>query len=200
MAVRSIVEMPAFLHLGRMAGANGEIAEVLARPPVRRVVGDHRAEMFENGRLADILQHHLVEALAVEAATAALKACETAGYKVSVAVVDSSGETRAFLKGDHATVHTRETSFRKAYTTVTLGPVFGFDALGAFVEKARASPVAASFLTVPNIILLPGAVAIRAKGEIVAAIGVGGAPGGEKDEARAAAGAAAIKTRLPAAN
>ncbi len=144
--------------------------------------------------------YDLPVALAVEAATAALKACETAGYKVSVAVVDSSGETRAFLKGDHATVHTRETSFRKAYTTVTLGPVFGFDALGAFVEKARASPVAASFLTVPNIILLPGAVAIRAKGEIVAAIGVGGAPGGEKDEACAAAGAAAIKTRLPVAN
>lgn len=138
--------------------------------------------------------------LAVEAATAALAACETAGYRVSVAVVDPSGETRAFVKGDHATVHTRETSFRKAYTTITLGPVFGFDALGTFVEKTRTSPVVSSFLTVPNIILLPGAVAIRAKGEIVGAVGVGGAPGGEKDEACAAAGVAAIKARLPAAN
>lgn len=144
--------------------------------------------------------YELPLALAVEAATAAVAACETAGYKVSVAVVDPSGEARAFVKGDHATVHTRETSFRKAYTTVTLGPIFGFDALGAFVEKARTSPVAASFLTVPNIILLPGAVAIRAKGEIIGAVGVGGAPGGEKDEACAAAGVAAIKARLPAAN
>lgn len=138
--------------------------------------------------------------LALEAAGEALKACEAAGFKVSVAVVDPSGEIRAFLKGDHATVHTRETSFRKAYTTVTLGPIFGFESLGAFVEKAKGSAAAASFLTVPNIILLPGAVAIRAHGEIVAAIGVGGAPGGEKDEACAAAGAASISARLPAAH
>ena len=132
--------------------------------------------------------YDLPVALAVEAATAALKACETTGYKVSVAVVDSSGETRAFLKGDHATVHTRETSFRKAYTTVTLGPVFGFDALGAFVEKARASPVAASFLTVPNIILLPGAVAIRAAdGTLLGAVGASGGTGAQ-DEAICAAG------------
>lgn len=144
--------------------------------------------------------YELPLALAVEAATAAVAACEAAGYKVSVAVVDPSGETRAFIKGDHATVHTRDTSFRKAYTTVTLGPIFGFDALGTFAEKTKSSPVVASFLTVPNIILLAGAVTIRAKGEIVGAIGVGGAPGGEKDEACAAAGAAAIKARLPAAN
>jgi uncharacterized protein GlcG (DUF336 family) len=143
--------------------------------------------------------YELPLALAVEAATAAVAACEGAGYKVSVAVVDPSGETRAFVKGDHATVHTRDTAFRKAYPTVTLGPIFGFDTLGAFVEKTRTSPVVASFLTVPNIILLPGAVSIRARGEIVGAIGVGGAPGGEKDEACAAAGLAVIKTRLPAA-
>ncbi|PTM43509.1 heme-binding protein [Bosea sp. 124] len=138
--------------------------------------------------------------LALDAANEALKSCEAAGYKVSVAVVDPSGELRAFVKGDHATVHTKETSFRKAYTTVTLGPLFGFDALGAFVDKAKSNPAASSFLTVPNIILLPGAVAIRAKGEIVAAIGVGGAPGGDKDEVCAAAGAAAIRQKLPAAN
>src|SRR3546814_10642052 len=88
-----------------------------------------------------------------------------------------SGGMRACPKGDHSTTHTRETSFRKAYTVATLGPVFGFDTLGAFVEKAKANPAAPSFLTIPNIILLPGAVAVKAKGEIVAAIGVGGAPG-----------------------
>lgn len=144
--------------------------------------------------------YELPAALALEAAAAALKSCEASGYKVAVAVVDPSGEMRAFLKGDHATVHTKETSFRKAYTTVTLGPIFGFDVLGAFVEKAKSNPAAPSFLTVPNIILLPGAVAIRAKGEIVAAIGVGGAPGGDKDESCAAAGAAAIKQKLPSAD
>lgn len=141
--------------------------------------------------------YDLPVALASEAAAEAIRACEANGYRVSAAVVDQSGEMRAFLKGDHSTTHTRETSFRKAYTVATLGPIFGFDTLGAFVEKAKANPAAPSFLTIPNIILLPGAVAVKAKGEIVAAIGVGGAPGGEKDEVCAAAGLAKIRDRLP---
>ena len=141
--------------------------------------------------------YDLPAALAVEAAQAALGACEANGYKVSVSVVDPSGEAKVLLKGDHSTVHTRETSFRKAYTTVTLGPIFKFDTLEDFVEKVKTNPAQASFLTVPNIIFLPGAVAVKARGEIVAAIGVGGAPGGEKDEACAAAGLAKIKDRLP---
>lgn len=135
--------------------------------------------------------------LAVEAASEAVRTCESNGYKVSAAVVDQSGELKAFVKGDHSTTHTNETSFRKAYTQVTMGPIFGFDALSIWVEKLKGNPSTGSFLSVPNIILLPGAVAIKAKGEIVAAIGVGGAPGGEKDEACAAAGLEKIKNRLP---
>lgn len=116
---------------------------------------------------------------------------------MSVSVVDPSGEIRAFIKGDHSTVHTKDTSYRKAYTTVTLGPIFGFDALSTFVEKTKGGPSVASFLTVPNIILLPGAVTVKAKGEIVAAIGVGGAPGGDKDKVCALAGLDKIRSRLP---
>jgi len=136
-------------------------------------------------------------ALSVEAVQEAVKVCEANGYEVSAAVVDTSGELRAFIKGDHSTTHTRETSFRKAYTVVTMGPVFGFDALGAWVDKLKTNPNAGAFASLPNIMLLPGAVAFKAKGEIVAAIGVGGSPGGEKDEACAAAGLAKIKDRLP---
>lgn len=139
----------------------------------------------------------LPAALAVEAASEAVRACEANGYRISVAVLDTSGEIRASIKGDQSTVHTRDTSFRKAYTVVTMGPVFGFDTLGGWTEKLKGNPNAAAFATVPNIILLAGAVAVRAKGEIVAAIGVGGAPGGDKDEVCAAAGLAKIKDRLP---
>jgi uncharacterized protein GlcG (DUF336 family) len=141
--------------------------------------------------------YFLPAALAVEAAAEAIRTCEANGNRISVAVVDTSGEIRAFIKGDQSTVHTKETSFRKAYTVVTMGPVFDFDALGTWAEKLKGNPNAAAFATVPNIILLAGAVAIKAKGEIVAAIGVGGSPGGDKDEACAAAGLAKIKDRLP---
>lgn len=157
------------------------------------------ATLAATGASAQVRQsgYDLPASLAVEAAQEAIRACEAQGYRVAVAVVDPSGETKAFIKGDHSTVHTKETSFRKAYTQVTLGPIFKFDALGDFAEKARGGPLAASFLTVPNVIFLPGAVAVKAKGEIVAAIGVGGAPGGEKDEACAAQGLLKIKDRLP---
>jgi uncharacterized protein GlcG (DUF336 family) len=142
-------------------------------------------------------EYRLPAALAVEAAMASISYCEKDGYRVTAAVVDASGEQLAVIKGDHSTVHTKDTAFRKAYTQVTLGPIFNFDALGAYVEKMKGNNLQGSLLTVPNIILFPGAVAVKAKGDIVAAIGVGGAPGGEKDEICAAAGLARIKDRLP---
>lgn len=141
--------------------------------------------------------YNLPLSLAIEAAQESLRACEANGYKVSVAVVDTAGEMRAFVKGDHSTVHTKTTSFRKAYTVATLGPIFAFDALGVFTEKVRTTPNASALSSLPDVILLAGGVAIRARGEIVAAIGVGGAPGGDKDEVCAQAGLAKIKDRLP---
>jgi uncharacterized protein GlcG (DUF336 family) len=136
-------------------------------------------------------------ALAIEAASEAVTTCSANGYKVSASVVDVSGELRVFLKGDHSTAHTRESSFRKAYTVASMGPIAGFDTLSDWVEKLKANPAAAALTSIPNILPLPGGVALKAKGEIVAGLGVGGAPGGDKDEACAAAGLAKIKDRLP---
>jgi uncharacterized protein GlcG (DUF336 family) len=47
-----------------------------------------------------------------------------------------------------------------------------------------------------QILPLPGGLAIRAGDEVVGAIGVGGAPGGDKDERCALAGIEAIQSRL----
>jgi uncharacterized protein GlcG (DUF336 family) len=135
--------------------------------------------------------------LAMEAASAAVEACAAKGWPVSVSVVDAAGNVKLQAKGDHSTIHTKDSSYRKAYTMVTMGPLFGFDRLGAWVETLKTNPYASAYATLPNLFLLPGAVAVRIKGEMVAAIGVGGAPGGEKDEACAAAGLARIKDRLP---
>lgn len=135
--------------------------------------------------------------LAMEAATEAARVCAEKGWPVSVSIVDAAGNIKLQAKGDHSTVHTKDASFRKAYTTVTMGPLFGFDRLGDWVEKLKANPFAATYATLPDIYLLPGAIAVKMKGEIVAAIGVGGAPGGEKDEICAAAGLAKIQDRLP---
>lgn len=146
---------------------------------------------------ADSGGYVLPQALAAEAATEAIKVCESNGYRVSAAVVDDSGVLKLFMKGDKSTIHTYDASFRKAYTVVTMGPIFKFDASSQFVERFSKNPSPPALSTLPNIALLPGAVAIRANGEIVAALGVGGAAGGDKDEVCAQAGLAKIIDRLP---
>nr|WP_294167217.1 heme-binding protein [uncultured Sphingomonas sp.] len=138
-------------------------------------------------------------ALAMEAAAEAVRVCEGNGYAVSASIVEPSGLIKVQAKGDHSTVHTRDSSFRKAYTVVTLGPIFRFDTTSAFAELASKNPAGPALSSLPDILPLAGGVAIKAGNEIVAAIGVGGAPGGDKDEVCAHAGAAKIQARVTAA-
>lgn len=135
--------------------------------------------------------------LAVEVAHVAVRTCAAQGWSVTAVVVDTAGLIRVQMRGDHSTVHTDVTAFRKGYTVVSMGPIFGFDRSGVFGDLVRASPNGAgsALTTIPNVIALAGGVAIRKGDEIVAAIGVGGAPGGDKDEKCAAAGVAAISDR-----
>jgi uncharacterized protein GlcG (DUF336 family) len=52
--------------------------------------------------------------LALEAASTAIDACEAKGWPVSAFVVDTSGVIKVHLKGDHSTIHTKDSAFRKA--------------------------------------------------------------------------------------
>jgi uncharacterized protein GlcG (DUF336 family) len=135
-------------------------------------------------------------ALAMKAATKAIATCASNGYPVSAVVVDPSGVIKLEAKGDHSTILTITSAFRKAYTVVTFGPIFRFDASSTFVDLVAKNPSGAALATLPDIALLPGGVAIKFKDEIVAALGVGGSPGGDKDEACGQAGVASIKDDL----
>ncbi|GJH13276.1 heme-binding protein [Caballeronia novacaledonica] len=135
--------------------------------------------------------------IAVEAAQEALRVCEQNRYWSTVTVVDMDGIPQVVLRGDHAPVATGESSFRKAFTVITLGPEFGFDRSSGFFELFKRSQFAPQLATVKNVIALPGAVAFKVHGEIVGALGIGGAPGGDKDEVCAAAGVAKVADRLP---
>ena len=115
-------------------------------------------------------------------------------------IESTSGVVKVQLKGDHSTVHTQDTSFRKAYTLVTFGPIFNLDTNSQIAELAKNPAGPGPALTsIPNILALAGGVAIKRNNEIVAALGVGGAPGGAKDEACAEAGVAKIHDRVEAA-
>lgn len=136
--------------------------------------------------------------LALKAAEAAVQSCGEKGYRVNAFVVDTSGLPIVQLRGDHATVHTRDTAFRKAYTIVTMGPIFGLDKTSDFVQLIAKYPngSGAQLASTANVIALPSGVAIKRGAEIVAGLGVGGSPGGDKDEACAAAGVAAIADQV----
>ena len=147
------------------------------------------AQVAESGKFLPL-------ALAQKAANAAIAACEQKGYAVTAVVVDTSGLIKLQAKGDHSTIHTTTSAFRKAYTVVTFGPIFRFDASSTFVGLLAKNPNAAALATLPDIALLAGGVAIKVGDEVVAAIGVSGSPGGDKDEACAQAGVASIKDDL----
>jgi len=135
--------------------------------------------------------------LALEAATEAVRVCAQQGYLVTATIVDMDGVPQVALRGDGATIHTSESSFDKAYTVVTLGPIFAFDTSGEFFGLVKTNPYAPRLASMRNVMALPGAVAFKSRNTIVGALGVGGAPGGDKDEVCAQAGMAKVADRLP---
>src|SRR6266481_3232101 len=147
------------------------------------------------GAIAQVAEsgYSLPLALAVKAATKAIATCASNGYPVSAVIVDTSGVIKLEAKGDHSTIHTTTSAFRKAYTVVTFGPIFRFDASSTFADLVAKNPTGAALATLPDIALLAGGVAIKVGDEIVAALGIGGSPGGDKDEVCAQAGVESIK-------
>jgi uncharacterized protein GlcG (DUF336 family) len=137
--------------------------------------------------------------LAIEAVTEAIRTCEERGYAVSASVVDTSGVIKVQAKGDHSTIHTKDSSFRKAYTVASFGPIFKLDRSSQFADLVAKNPIGPALTSIPDILALAGGVAIKRRDEIVAALGVGGSPGGDKDEACAEAGVARIRDRVAAA-
>jgi uncharacterized protein GlcG (DUF336 family) len=135
--------------------------------------------------------------LALDAALAAISSCEAHGWNITVTVVDVAGTPELVLRGDHATIHTKDSSFRKAYTIVTMGPIFKIDTTAQFVDVLEKYHNAALAQYTPQIMPLGGGVAIKAHGEIVAGLGVGGSPGAENDAICAEAGVAKIQNDLP---
>jgi uncharacterized protein GlcG (DUF336 family) len=80
-----------------------------------------------------------------------------------------------------------------------MGPIFHIGLTSQFLELLSKYPslAAESLASTPNVSALPGGAAIEVHGEIVAGIGVGGSPGGDKDEICAKAGVAKIQDKLP---
>ena len=129
--------------------------------------------------------------MAREAADAAIERARKDGYRVSVTVVNRAGQIVVQLRDDGAAPHTTDTSWRNAYTALTLRA-----STSELMQRAASNPSAAGLADITGVIMLAGGLPIRAGGETIGAIGVGGAPGGDKDEICGQAGIERISARL----
>jgi uncharacterized protein GlcG (DUF336 family) len=140
---------------------------------------------------AELLAHKdLSLATALTIAQTAYQTCTAQGYRVSVTIVGRTGEVLLQMRGDNASPHTMENSFRKAYTARTFRVPSG-----EIARRLKENPqFAAIHLT--NVIATQGALPIKIGEEVIGAAGVSGAPGGEKDEACVKAGLDKIADEL----
>jgi uncharacterized protein GlcG (DUF336 family) len=115
--------------------------------------------------------------LANQIAAAGVAACQALGHAVAVTVVDRAGSTRAVQRADAAGPHSIDSSLRKAYTSASIR-----NSTMAVMEAAQKNPGAANLVHMPGFLLLGGGVPVRAGGEVIGAVGIGGAPSGQLDE------------------
>src|SRR4029077_20334793 len=126
----------------------------------------------------------------VTIATTAIETCKGNGYRVSATILGREGQIIAQLRGDETGPHTLENSMKKAYTART----FRIPS-GEFVQRVKDNPTTGA-VHLTGIIAAQGALPIKAGDEVIGAVGVSGAPGGEKDEACSKAGIDKVADQL----
>ncbi|MFC8967578.1 heme-binding protein [Streptomyces sp. NPDC057094] len=103
--------------------------------------------------------------------TAARRAAEAAGVRVSVTVLDAGGHLLAFQRDDQAVLISGETSTRKAYTALQLN--------SATADLVDAVQPGGLFHTLPTaldrpLLFIAGGVPVHRGGRLIGAVGVGG--------------------------
>lgn len=128
---------------------------------------------------------------ALTAARAALEQCRKAGYQVSVAVVDRAGLAQVLLRDRFATAHTVDIALDKAWTAAS----FKIPTTELAKETQAGRPMS-GLRSHRRIVAAGGGLVIEAGGNVVGAIAVSGAAGGDADDACARAGIKAIADAL----
>jgi len=114
--------------------------------------------------------------LSRDLASEAIMACREQGYHVGAVVVDRFGLQRAALRDDLASRFTLEIAQRKANLAV-----MAWTDTGTF--RAARPDIQQELNHIDGIIVMEGGVRIVAGGYNIGAIGVSGAPGGDRDAA-----------------
>ncbi len=119
---------------------------------------------------------------AVTIAQTAIQTCKGQGYNVSAHVLGRSGEVLVAMRGDDTGPHTLENSFKKAWTArAQRAPSVNF------ANAVKMNPTAGA-IHLSNMVPAQGGLPIMVGDDAIGAVGVSGAPGGDKDEACAKSG------------
>jgi uncharacterized protein GlcG (DUF336 family) len=140
---------------------------------------------------ATVTYKSLAPDAALELAKAALSSCRAHGYQVAVVVLDRFGQQLVLLRDQYAGLPAPQTANDKAYTALS----FRTDS-GDFAKQVQGGQLSAGLIKLPHVVTLAGGLVIEAAGTLLGAVGVAGAPGGDKDEECAKAGLAAIRDKL----
>ncbi len=139
-------------------------------------------------------QHIIPLKLAEQLVEATQAACAEQGFPITVSILDRNGVDILLAREDGATGASVEVARDKAYAAV------GFNNPTSALED-RVETTGFGILTVEGFTVLPGGLPIETGGnELIGAIGVSGAPGGEIDENCAEAGLQAIAPSLSGVN
>ena len=127
--------------------------------------------------------------LAREVAGAAVTACRDRGYQVTAVVVDRAGDVQVTFRDTLASRFTRQIAADKARAVILSGIPSG-------QFRGNRGDIRMEMNHVDGVLMLDGAVPIEAAGAVLGAVGVSGAPGGEKDAECARAGLETVQDRL----
>ena len=130
-----------------------------------------------NSYAEDVLdEKNIGMSLARDLATEAILACREKGFSVSAVVVDKHGNQRVALRDDFASKFTLQIAEEKANATIMSG-------LKSGEFRAKRGDIRPELNHVKGVLMMVGGVPIISGGSRIGAMGVSGAPGGEKDEA-----------------
>lgn len=113
--------------------------------------------------------------LARDIANESIIACRKKGYQVSAVVVDRNGLIQAALRDDLASRFTLQIAEEKANSVILSG-------LNSGELRKNRNDIRPELNHMDGIIIMQGGIPIEVAGSRIGAIGVSGAPGGEKDE------------------
>ena len=148
------------------------------------------ASIAPAGAQAPLTEKNISMKMALAIIDGTLEQCTKDGYKVSIIIIDNAGLVRASLRGDGTNPHTMEFARKKAYTARTRGQT------SLEFMKLTSNLANAYLLQIPDVVAVGGGVPIKIGDVTIGAVGVSGAPGGEKDEVCANAGIARVADQL----